>query len=303
MGTVDDIIKEFQNEITPWIPDIIKKSPEKSKEILAACKESAFLLYFLKTVPPKVLYYEDFIKYVRFDLGSNASLTIENQIEAVSRTLHSICAQINMNYPLMIYIKEALQYKTVDFSIESKTRRKELLYKTHAPFFLFYVLKYWDSLPVPGGIIEWNCLKHGLMPLYSCLNNYYNQAQTMNMLITQQIAEQTLGLEYFAFLLEKLDDLKEIVNCSTQALLNLLCMLRFLPSAKLSKMFCSYLIENFEKEEYRKNFSDNLIEFATQILKFLWHNNVSFETYINHAISISIEPNIPAGKRKIEEAP
>lgn len=297
MSDIEKIIESFKKEMTSDIPEMFKVS-EKRKKIAATCAISSFLHFFINSTQPKVLYYSDFIKYVRFAHPEGGS-KVEEKIQNVAETIYSMKYHLFQDYPLYKFITMSLLNKYND---NSDTKRKSIVYKGHSPFLLCYVLKYWYNLPSLGKHFQWECISEGLVPLYEDLNEYYSKATPINMMITHQLCEDMLGMDYLAFLLKNAENIEDICNHCNQPVMTIICLLRFLPDVKLSKDFFYHLTQKLEEEVIIENIGVKLKEFLTQTLLFMTNYELVFPTYISHAITCDTEPNIPKGESKIKEA-
>lgn len=196
--------------------------------------------------------------------------------------------------------------------------RKKLIILAHSPFFLYYIIKYWEYLPVPASVIYFDSLNKGILPIYRKLKEYYMNAEHKDAVITRYIAESVLGGKYFSdivgeFFLNSDNKLKKMDGLLQSKVINVFVLIRHLPGEELKTIFLKILktkvLEKYnekDKTPYEalsepKNIEELLLSFVEEILMFIVKTNVIFPTYFMRSISKSVEPNVTDNESKIKE--
>lgn len=168
---IENILSNFKTELKNDIPSFFETDTEK-KAFYNACEKSLFLKNFLDCIPPKTLYYSDFTKYIKYDLKSGYAKDFDCALNERMKMLKSV--RHGLGYPIYDFIQKSL-YSFDDIHLYDKIEdidtknddtgeksdpndRKKLIILAHSPFFLYYIIKYWEYLPVPASVIYFDSL-------------------------------------------------------------------------------------------------------------------------------------------------
>lgn len=328
---IENILSNFKTELKNDIPSFFETDTEK-KAFYNACEKSLLLKNFLDCIPPKTLYYSDFTKYIKYDLKSGYAKDFDCALNERMKMLKSV--RHGLGYPIYDFIQKSL-YSFDDIHLYDKIEdidtknddageksdpndRKKLIILAHSPFFLYYIIKYWEYLPVPASVMYFDSLNKGILPIYRKLKEYYMNAEHKDAVITRYIAESVLGGKYFSdivgeFFLNSDNKLKKMDGLLQSKVINVFVLIRHLPGEELKTIFLKTLktkvLEKYnekDKTPYEalsepKNIEELLLSFVEEILMFIVKTNVIFPTYFMRSISKSVEPNVTDNESKIKE--
>lgn len=313
---IEDILNNFQSEIKGDIPSFFNTDNLK-KEFYSACTPSLFLKNFIDYIPRKILYYSDFVKYVKNYLESIRAKDFDDFIDNKIRVVKTI--RYGMGYPIYDFVQQSI-YSFDDFHLYNqnfdKNERKKLIFQSHTPFFLYYIIKYWEDLPLPGNEIIFDSLKKGILPLYEKLNEYYMQAEQKDSVTTHYVVESVLGGRHFCYIVDEFfenadSNLQKMESGLKSNVLTALILIKYLPGEELKELFSKALkrevVDKFDVDskyplQETEKINKILLSFVEEMLMFIVKTQQVFPTYFMHSINKSIESNVIDSKRIIKEA-
>lgn len=328
---IDKILNNFKNEIKNDIPSFFQTETEK-KAFYNACEKSLFLKNFLDCMPPKMLYYCDFTKYVKYDLKSGYTKEFDCIINGKMEALRTV--SYTLGFPIYDFIQRSLDSfddihlynKTNDIDVENDStdkeidlnNRKKLIIRSHSPFFLYYIIKYWEYLPLPAKPVCIDSLNKGILHVYRKLEGYYMNAEHKDALTTRYIAESVLSGKYFSevvneFFLNPNSKLKTMDKELLNNVINTFVLIRFLPGEELKIIFLqafkTRILEKYDDKEKlpyefleeAKKINKMILSFVEETLMFIVKTKVIFPVYFMRSINKSIEPNLTDNQSKIKE--
>ena len=328
---IENILSNFKTEIKNDIPSFFETDTEK-KAFYNACEKSLFLKNFLDCISAKTLYYSDFTKYIKYDWNSAYTKEIDKamygKLEAITTVSYSL------GFPIYDFMKNSL-YSFDDFHLYNKNEdidekndgtdkklqtndRKKLIMKSHSPFFLYYIMKYWEYLPLPAKTICFDSLNKGILPVYRKLEGYYMNAEHKNAVTTRYIAEAVLGGKYFCdivneFFLNPNSKLRKIHKDLRDNVIVTFLVIRYLPGEELKTAFLQALktkvLEKYDDEEKlpsevldeAKKINEILLSFVEETLMFIVKTKLIFPIYFMRSVNKTVEPNVTDNESKIKE--
>lgn len=328
---IENILSNFKTELKNDIPSFFETDTEK-KAFYNACEKSLFLKNFLDCIPPKTLYYSDFTKYIKYDLKSGYSKEFDGIINGKMQALKTVSS--TLGYPIYEFIQKTLdsfddiclynKAKDVDVENDSIDKefdpnvRKKLIIRSHSPFFLYYIIKYWEYLPIFPQEVRFNSLNKGILPVYRKLKEYYMNAEHKDAVTTRYIAESVLGGKYFSDVVNEffLNPNSKVATMDRDLLgnvINTFVIIRYLPGEELRTVFLQALkikvLEKYNDEkklpheftEEAKKINKLLLSFVEETLMFIVKTNCIFPIYFMRSINKTVEPNVADNESKINE--
>lgn len=301
---VQELFDSFREEID--IPNMFSKQHEKTL-FLNSCSRSLFWDYYKQITPKRILYYEDYVHYLDISSEKGVAQKFDLYVGNIYKITHSFNANVNGLYPLYDYLQSSIIWKNGFLTLNPK--KDDIIFCAHSPFLLYYFFKYCWHLPNSLNHYEWKSIENGLIPLCEDLCNYYKKTNLNNLIFTQHIATQILGIEYFATVINELEEFpiqnESLLKKMMLKYIKILCLLKYLPTYDLQIIFYKKLksgLSNLSKKAVNEQ-RNYLLDFGCQTVLFLVDYHCKMSITFAHAITYKYNsiPDITDFHGKIKE--
>lgn len=295
---INETYNDFKKDLWETVPTIFEGTKQKNlylQEVFYA----TFWDFYLYTIPRKIFYYKEFVNYVGIFI-SNAEIELNKYITEAFKSIYSVRnAVLPFQYPSFAYLQTSL----LRTDISSTCTKDNVIYCTHSPFLLFFLLRHWQKLPLPSNP-EWFSMREGLIPFCENLHNYYTKALSINTVATDFLSNQIFGIDLFVLLLKNLSVITTNDEDKNKGIASIVQLLKFLPSFELQKLFFNKFKEGLSLAiNAQENLYDFLFNFGLTTLLFFYNNNMNHKIILSHALTSNIESGTSSSKPEIKELP